>query len=125
MIGYVTIGAKDVEAAMPFYDALFEAMGGARMFFSGGWAGYGKDGEDANVFICPPFEGAAQAGNGIMVAFKTDTTDQVKAAHAAGLAAGGKDEGAPGPRPEGSTEFYGAYLRDLTGNKLCVFCKPQ
>ena len=35
MIGYVTIGAADVEAAMPFYDALFEAMGGERMFFVG------------------------------------------------------------------------------------------
>jgi hypothetical protein len=37
---------------------------------------------------------------------------------------GGTDEGAPGPRPADSTTFYGAYLRDPTGNKICVYCKP-
>ena len=124
MIGYVTIGAVDVEAAMPFYDALFGALGGERAWFSGGWAGYGVKGEEANVYICPPFEGEARAGNGIMISLKAASTNHVKAAHAAGLAAGGSDEGAPGPRPEDSTTFYGAYLRDPTGNKLCVYCKP-
>jgi hypothetical protein len=37
---------------------------------------------------------------------------------------GGTDEGAPGPRPADSKTFYGAYLRDPTGNKICVYCKP-
>ena len=124
MIGYVTIGAADVEAAMPFYDALFGAMGGKRHWFSGGWAGYGGQEGDANVYVCPPFEGEARAGNGVMVALKAGSKDLVKAAHEAGLAAGGKDEGGPGPRPEDSTSFYGAYLRDPTGNKLCVYCAP-
>jgi hypothetical protein len=45
----------------------------------------------------------------------------VKAAHAAGLANGGTDEGAPGPRPEDSKDFFGAYLRDPVGNKICIF----
>ena len=121
-IGYVTIGAGDVEAAMPFYDAVFGAMGGKRHFFQGGWAGYGAADGAPNVFVCPPFEGDARAGNGIMVARKAASNEQVAAAHAAGLAAGGTDEGRPGPRPEDSTTFYGAYLRDPTGNKLCVFC---
>ena len=67
---------------------------------------------------------AARAGNGIMIAFLAPSTGAVDAAHAAGLAAGGQDEGKPGPRPEDSTSFYGGYLRDLTGNKLCVFAKP-
>lgn len=109
---------------MPFYDALFEAMGGKRHWFSGGWAGYGPQEGEASVFVVPPFEGEARAGNGIMVALKTDSKAQVKAAYDAGLAAGGKDEGAPGPRPEDSTSFWGAYLRDPTGNKLCVYCAP-
>jgi catechol 2,3-dioxygenase-like lactoylglutathione lyase family enzyme len=120
-IGYITIGALDVEAAMPFYDAVFGALGGKRHFFSGGWAGYGGAEGPANVFVCPPFEGEARAGNGIMVALNAPSKEAVGAAHAAGLAAGGKDEGQPGPRPADSTSFYGAYLRDPTGNKLCVF----
>lgn len=125
MIGYVTIGALDVEAALPFYDALFEAIGGERGFLDGGWAGYGAKGEAQNVFICPPFDGEpARAGNGIMIAFRAPSEEAVRAAHAAGLANGGSDEGAPGPRPPESTSFYGAYLRDPTGNKLCVYATP-
>lgn len=125
LIGYLTIGAADVEAALPFYDAVIGALGGERQFFSGGWAGYGAKGEDANLYVCPPFAGEARAGNGIMVALKAPSMAAVDAAHAAGLAAGGQDEGAPGPRPADSTTFYGAYLRDLTGNKLCVYCNPS
>jgi catechol 2,3-dioxygenase-like lactoylglutathione lyase family enzyme len=125
MIGYVTIGALDTAAALPFYDAVLGAIGYERGFFDNGWAGYGPKGGDANVFVCPPHDGqAARAGNGIMIAFLAPSTGAVDAAHAAGLAAGGQDEGKPGPRPEDSTSFYGAYLRDLTGNKLCVFAKP-
>ena len=86
-IGYVTIGALDVAAALPFYDAVLGAIGYHRAFVDGGWAGYGpKDGE-ANTFICPPFDGeAARPGNGIMVAFLAPSKEAVHAAHAAALA---------------------------------------
>ncbi|HZZ36844.1 MAG TPA: VOC family protein [Caulobacteraceae bacterium] len=126
MIGYVTIGALDTEAALPFYDAVLGAIGYERAFLDGGWAGYGAKGSDQqDVFICPPHDGQpARAGNGIMIAFLAPSKDAVRAAYDAGLAAGGTDEGAPGPRPADSTSFYGAYLRDLTGNKLCVFARP-
>ena len=124
-IGYVTIGALDVTAALPFYDAVLGAIGYHRAFLDGGWAGYGpKDGE-ANTFICPPFDGEpARPGNGIMVAFLAPSKAAVAAAHAAAIAHGGVDEGAPGPRPADSTSFYGAYVRDPTGNKLAIFLKP-
>ncbi len=124
MIGYVTIGAVDVEKAMPFYDAVLGAIGYERQFFDGGWAGYGLKGQDATTFICPPFDGqAARGGNGVMIAFKGESKEAVQAAHAAALAQGGVDEGAPGPRPADSTSFYGAYMRDPTGNKIAVFAK--
>lgn len=124
MIGYVTIGALDVEKAMPFYDAVLGAIGYERQFFDGGWAGYGLKGQDATTFICPPFDGqAARGGNGVMIAFKGESKEAVQAAHAAALAQGGVDEGAPGPRPSDSTSFYGAYMRDPTGNKIAVFTK--
>ena len=55
MIGYVTIGALNVEDAMPFYDAVLGAIGYERQFFDSGWAGYGLKGQEANTFICPPF----------------------------------------------------------------------
>ena len=125
MIGYVTIGAADVEAALPFFDAVFGAMGGERKSFGGGWGFYGDKAGEGDVGICKPFDGQpARAGNGIMVAFKAPSQDAVRAAHAAALANGGTDEGAPGYRPPDGKEFYGAYFRDPTGNKFCVFATP-
>jgi catechol 2,3-dioxygenase-like lactoylglutathione lyase family enzyme len=56
-----------------------------------------------------------------MIAYQAQTAAEVDAAHAAGLAAGGTDEGAPGHRPPGTPGFYGAYLRDPTGNKIALF----
>jgi catechol 2,3-dioxygenase-like lactoylglutathione lyase family enzyme len=126
MLGYVTIGALDGEASGKFYDALFGAMGSERKFADGGWIGYGPKGsDDQSVFVCTPFDKQpARAGNGIMIAFRAKAKAEVDGAYRAALAAGGRDEGAPGPRPEDSKTFYGAYLRDPTGNKVCVFCKP-
>jgi catechol 2,3-dioxygenase-like lactoylglutathione lyase family enzyme len=126
MIGYVTIGALDSERSGKFYDAVLGAIGYGRAFSDGGWIGYSPKGSDTpDVFICAPFDKQpARAGNGIMIAFKGKTKAEVEAAHKAGLAHGGSDEGAPGGRPADSTSFFGAYLRDPTGNKLCIFCKP-
>jgi catechol 2,3-dioxygenase-like lactoylglutathione lyase family enzyme len=126
MIGYVTIGAKDSEASGKLYDAFFGAFGYERKFADGGWIGYGaKRSDQHSVYVCPPFDGKpASPGNGMMIAFTAKTEAEVKAAHAAGLAAGGSDEGAPGFRPPEKQAWYGAYLRDPTGNKVCVFYKP-
>jgi catechol 2,3-dioxygenase-like lactoylglutathione lyase family enzyme len=125
MIGYVTIGAKDGEASGKFYDAFFGAFGHECKFADGGCIGYGPKGSDSHgAYVCAPANGEpATFGNGSMLAFPAKSQDEVKAAHAAGLAAGGTDEGKPGYRPPEKTEFYGAYLRDPTGNKLCIYCK--
>ena len=127
MIGYVTIGALDSEQSGKFYDAVFDALGHGRRMEGGGWIAYGPKGgaagfAEAHTAICPPFDGQpARAGNGIMVAYMAKTSAEVDAAHAAGLANGGTDEGAPGHRPPGTPGFYGSYMRDPTGNKICVF----
>ena len=70
--------------------------------------------------VTKPFDSQpATVGNGTMVALAADNPEQVQALHAKALALGGSDEGAPGPRGHG---FYGAYFRDLDGNKLAAFC---
>ena len=127
MIGYVTIGALDDEKSGTFYDAVFGAMGCDRKFTDGGWTGYGEKGQDNHdvYVVSKTADGKpAHAGNGIMISFKAKTKSEVEAAYKAGLNHGGTDEGAPGPRPADSKTFYGAYLRDPTGNKICVYCKP-
>src|SRR5437867_3663310 len=114
MISYVTIGTDDLDRAVAFYDAALGALGHERTFKEGGWAGYAPKGqpEKASIFLCKPFNGEpAKAGNGIMIGLKADSNDQVDAFHAAALANGGTDEGAPGPRPEGAAQYL-AYVRD-------------
>ena len=128
MLGYVTIGALNSEASGMFYDAVLGAIGDERKFTDGGWIGYGpqSEGPDSHYcYVCPPFDQQpARPGNDIMLAFVAHSQNEVNAAHAAGLANGGTDEGAPGFRPADSTKFYGAYLRDPTGNKICIYFKP-
>ena len=121
-IGYITIGYNDEATGVAFYDAVLGAIGYARGPVEGGWAFYGK-GDAPGVGLCKPFDGQpARGGNGAMVGFKAETQDEVKAAYAAALANGGTDEGAPGYRPpEATSGFYGAYVRDAAGNKLCIY----
>lgn len=126
MISYVTIGAKDIDEAVAFYDSTLGALGHERTFLSDGWAGYAPKGqpENATVMICTPQNGQpALGGNGMMVGLHADTPEQVDAFYAAAMAHGGTDEGAAGPRPQYGPSHYLAYVRDPTGNKLAAFCK--
>ena len=68
---------------------------------------------------------AATVGNGVTIGLDAANRPAVDAAYKAGMSAGGKDEGAPGLRTHYHPNYYGAYLRDPDGNKVCVVChKP-
>lgn len=125
MLLYATLGTADLARAVRFYEAVMAVMGQPRLpDWDDGWAGWGQDYDQGfSLCLCPPFDGAAAtAGNGSMLAFRADSAAQVRAFHAAGLANGGRDEGAPGVRQQYGPGFYAAYLRDPDGNKLaCVF----
>lgn len=129
MLGYVTIGANDLVASGTFYDAVLGALGGVRKFTESNWIGWGPASEGADshsVYVCRPFnKQPASPANGLMLAFPAPSTDAVVAAYDAGLKAGGSDEGKPGPRPadDPASKFFGAYLRDPVGNKICVYFK--
>ncbi|WP_243614433.1 VOC family protein [Shimia aestuarii] len=122
MIAYVTVGADDVSRARRFYDAILPALGYALREGPEGlsYALPVAPGERPllpDFYVKPTYDGRpASAGNGAMVAFELRGQAQVRALHAAGLAAGGTDEGAPGFR-----EAYVGYLRDPQGNKIALF----
>jgi catechol 2,3-dioxygenase-like lactoylglutathione lyase family enzyme len=121
---YVTIGALDVAAAHRFYDAVLATIGWSSHATYGAWRAYsfGGSGDGFVVWVCRPFDGApASAGNGMMVGLPARSRADVDAFHAAVLAQGGTDEGAPGNRPDYGPNWYGAYVRDLTGNKLACY----
>jgi len=118
MIGYATIGSNDLERAKGFYDEVLKPLGGQRAFASDRMQGYAGAG-GAMLAVCKPYDGkAAVPGNGNMVALSSPSPEVVNEVHALALANGAADEGAPGVRMDG---FYGAYFRDLDGNKVCVF----
>lgn len=119
MIGYTTLGVSDLERARAFYDAVLAPLGGRRTLSYTNSQYYGGPSRGAMLGITRPFDGGPQSvGNGVMVALTAETPEQIHATHAAAMAAGGTCEGPPGDRGGG---FYGAYFRDLDGNKLCVF----
>lgn len=124
MIGYVTLGSNNPAKAHAFYDAVLGAVGVGRMMeFPNGAVAWGASFDKPMVAVGTPYdEKTATAGNGTMVALVMDSRDRVDALHAAALAAGGADEGAPGVRgDDGPQAFYAGYFRDLDGNKLCAF----
>ena len=124
MIGYALLGSNDMNRARGFYDALFGTIGvGRLMEFPTGATAWGASWTTPMLGITPPYNGeAATAGNGTMIALVLDERAKVDALHAKAIELGGADEGAPGVRgDEGEQAFYGAYFRDLDGNKLCAF----
>lgn len=118
MIGYTTIGAKDIDKALAFYDALLADLGGKRVMETANGQLYGF--AQGPLFgVTKPYDGATQnCGNGNMIALRCPNSEKVEQMYAKALSLGGKDEGKPGDRGGG---FFGAYFRDLDGNKLCVF----
>ena len=119
MIGYVTLGTNDMARAVAFYDRFMAEIGAKRFDTSARFAYWGKRRGLGMLAVCTPHDGgSATVGNGVMVALGVRARDQVERAHRLALSLGAQDEGAPGPRGAG---FYGAYFRDLDGNKLCLF----
>lgn len=127
MLTYITMGTNDLQRSEDFYDAIFNVLGYSRQpAWTEGWAMWGEDNNPDEGFsfcICPPFDGhTATAGNGTMFAFSADNAELVRRFHAAGLLAGGENEGVPGTRTLYGPDFYVAYLRDPDGHKLaCVY----
>ncbi len=127
MIGYATLGTNNIAAARGFYDALLGSIGAGRiMEFGddlGGFTMWGTSWDKPGLAVTAPYDkNPATVGNGNMIALTVDTRDKVDALHAKAIELGGTCEGPAGLRgDEGPQAFYGAYFRDLDGNKLCAF----
>ena len=119
MISYTTLGTNQWEQTLAFYDELLAIVGASRLMDMDGFVLYGTSPVNGSLAVVKPFDGKdATAGNGTMIAIQVDSKEKVQEAYDKGLSLGGTDEGAPGPRTD---DFYGAYFRDLDGNKLCFF----
>jgi len=124
MISHVTVGSNDIARAKAFYAKVMAALGYVRVVEGDDHFAYGESATSpATFWVLAPFDGRpAERGNGWHCAFLAPSRAAVDAFHAAALAAGGSDEGAPGLRPRYSETYYGAYVRDADGNKLQAVC---
>jgi catechol 2,3-dioxygenase-like lactoylglutathione lyase family enzyme len=123
MFTHMFLGSNDVDRSRSFYEATLGAIGlknvmpadAPRCVFPS---------EQGSLIIGAPANGEpTSVSNGFTVGFAAADSAAVDAFHAAGLASGGTDEGAPGPRPNAPGNAYGAYLRDPDGHKICTFCQ--
>ena len=121
------MGADDIALAKQFYAAFLPALGYGLTEGSEGLSftlpvTTGQSPALPDFYVKPTFDGRpASAGNGSMVAFEARSQQQVRDLHAAALAAGGSDAGAPGFRASYGPHFYVGYLRDPQGNKIALF----
>ncbi len=120
MIGYTTIGVSDMERAKKFYCDLFADKGAKVVIDAGRIAFIGAKRGEPMLAVCTPYDGeACSPGNGVMIAFPIEEKQEADRLHARALELGATCDGPPGQRiPD---QFYGSYVRDPDGNKLCFF----
>jgi catechol 2,3-dioxygenase-like lactoylglutathione lyase family enzyme len=114
MIVHVAFEVSVLERSAQFYDAVFYALGSRRLFESAGAIAYGRDREQFWIVA----RGRKPAPGYGHVAVAASGRAAVNGAHAAGLANGGRDDGAPGPRPQYGARYYAAYLLDPDGLRV-------
>lgn len=128
MLDHIGIAVSDITKSRTFYDAALGALGmtvnmevGGDQTASGGTAiGYGRG--DDKIFWIGDNE---RPGEGTHVALRADTRAEVDRFHASGLAAGGRDNGAPGPRPHYGPNYYAAFLYDPDGANIEAVCYAE
>jgi len=121
MIDHVSITVADIARARPFYDAIMAALGHPKVADEPRRLGYGlrkRAGFDAGSYMAVFEADLAVVADRRHWCFTALSRAAVDRFHEAALANGGRDDGAPGPRPDYHPHYYGAFVLDLDGNRL-------
>jgi catechol 2,3-dioxygenase-like lactoylglutathione lyase family enzyme len=117
ILSHISLGSNRFDEAVSFYDQVLPTLGCRRLLAHPGAVAYGR--EYPEFWVQRPSDGRpASVGNGSHIGFIAPDRASVDAFHRAALAAGARDEGAPGPRPEYGEPYYGCFVRDLDGHKI-------
>lgn len=120
MIGYVTIGVKDMAKAKKFYIELLSDLGARDLLDMGRIAFVGESMKSPMLAICTPYDGGdANCGNGNMIAIPAGSKEAVDKLYNKAIELGATCDGGPGQRIP--NQFYGAYIRDPDNNKMAFF----
>lgn len=122
MISHITFGINDLYRASQFYSQVFEILSAEEVYRSDSVMFWQFKGSLTKLAITVPYDRqAASFGNGTMLALDVGSMKNVDKIYFLALKLGGVSEGNPGYRNSGS--FYGAYFRDLDGNKIAIFTR--
>jgi catechol 2,3-dioxygenase-like lactoylglutathione lyase family enzyme len=125
MLDHVSLGVGDIERSRAFYDAALRPLGLVRIvdFGNGRGSDYGAAPGSLGVEFTITREAKVQApAAGAHLCFRAPDRAAVRAFHAAALAAGGSDDGAPGVRPQYHADYYAAFIRDPDGHRIEAVC---
>jgi len=123
MIDHVSLQVRDLGAAAAFYAAVLAPLDYRLLVERETQAGFGK--RYPEVWLnARPDEPRASPDTGGHLCLRARDEAAVAAFHAAALAAGGSDDGPPGPRSAALTPYFAAFVRDLDGNRLEAACFP-
>jgi catechol 2,3-dioxygenase-like lactoylglutathione lyase family enzyme len=117
MIDHVSVAVRDLQAAARFYGAVLATLGFCKLEDRPATVGFGKQYPEFWINLRSDLA-PLPANSGAHVCFRARSTDLVDAFHAAALAAGGADDGAPGLRPQHGEGYYAAFIRDPDGNRI-------
>jgi catechol 2,3-dioxygenase-like lactoylglutathione lyase family enzyme len=118
VLSHLSFGVADLAKATAFYDAVLAALGYVRVWSNEDGVGYGEASGNDKLALFVQAGRVAPPGAGFHLAFKAPSRAAVDAFHAAALRLGGRDEGAPGQRPDYSPTYYAAFVTDPDGRKL-------
>ena len=127
MLSYVTVGSNDLVKAKEFFDFVLMPLNIRSQKPKPTAINYKSEDTGFSLptlsVVTPYNQLSATAGNGTMIVLAARSRDQVFAVHAAAVERGGVSEGAPGLREQYGSDYFGAYFRDLDGNKFGVLCR--
>ena len=124
LIDHVSIAVRDIVRAKRFYTAVLSALGAAVAYDREDAIGFGernRPGDDGHTYLSVYRSPAAASDAQRHWCFRAQSRAAVDAFHAAGLAAGGTDAGAPGLR-DYHPQYHAAFLLDPEGNKVEAVC---
>ena len=123
MIDHVSIAVRDLEASAAFYESVLAPLGLKKLVTRPASIGFGMNYPEFWLNRRPALAKGDQ-GTGHHVCLRAPDETAVRAFHAATLARGGADAGAPGPRQAAMTTYFGAFIFDLDGNKIEAITFP-
>jgi catechol 2,3-dioxygenase-like lactoylglutathione lyase family enzyme len=124
MLDHVSLGVKDIVRSRRFYDAALRPLGLVRIadFRGGKGSDYGSSpGQTGVEFTTTEEDAGIVPQAGCHICFRAPDRDSVVAFHDAALAAGGRDDGKPGPRSYHAA-YYAAFVRDPDGHRIEAVC---